>query len=100
MPDGVDPRYLALNPRERETFDALMGTVNGRARPYDPTRVAPGGERITGDYYHRMREYYTREARRKAQRVDVRIHRPELAPRVFALGPGHIPKAICQTSSC
>lgn len=100
-----DPRYLAMSPRDRATFDALLGRSPGGGERYDPHKVKRGGERITGDYYRKMREYYTGEpdfySRQPSQRVEVRRWKAELGPpRVFALGPGHIPKAICQTSSC
>lgn len=93
-----DPRYLAMSPRERATFDALSGGRDAPTRRYNPHHG--GWYALDGEKLSAMRDYYTsKPARRVVVQVEI-VDSTPVAPRVFALGPGHIPKAICQTSSC
>jgi hypothetical protein len=82
-----DPRYLAMSPRERASFDALSGGSSARTRRYNPNHG--GWYALDADKFQAMREYYI---------GTIMVTKLERKPR--ALGPGHTPKAICQTSSC
>lgn len=98
MPESEDPRYLAMSPRDRASFDALSGGGFETTRTYNPNHG--GWYKLDDDKLSAMRDYYTkRSVPRAAVHVTITDSTP-VAPRVFALGPGHIPKAICQTSSC
>lgn len=105
-----DPRYAAMSPRERATFDALSGGPG-----YNPN--LGGWRRIDADHYARMREHYTGERtvplgqdprpKAKPERVEiltskwpsVRWYIYSCTPLMLNAGPQPYGE-ICQTSSC
>jgi hypothetical protein len=92
-----------MSPRERASFDALSGGSSARTRRYNPNHG--GWYALDADKFQAMREYYTKgkivvglDPAQPEYVGTIMVTKLERKPR--ALGPGHTPKAICQTSSC
>lgn len=99
-----DPRYLAMSPQQRASFDALSG--GGVARPgrqydpYDRGLFGGKGRRIDANHFGAMREYYTR-AQRNAPPPTQHVGEAVAVPKkMLMLTAGPKLLAITQYASC